>query len=235
MNSYYFFKITYSLFSIVLYIHVTLYQNFFANLILSTHCCTDFYFIGFSEEGDVKQTVSLNIRKWFQCPLAEKTTNLYLVWLSKGTQCRRKLLCNSYSCNKDDINTLQKCCDVCKKESNGVGESCPATHSACMERQIYYPVYNRTYCIRFGTCSFKRQFNGCKVFYIYFKHFAFVGTDEWPTVVVIEDTSIMAKSDNRISPHDILAAMSIWLYKFSETKCIILNVCRHWDVWLSWK
>lgn len=79
------------------------------------------------------------------------------------------------------------------------------------------------------------QFKGFTVFYIYFKHFAFVGTDEWPTVVVIEDTSIMAKSDNRISPHDILAAMSIWLYKFSETKCIILNVCRHWDVWLSLK
>lgn len=60
------------MFSIVLYIHVTLYQNFFANLILSTHCCTDFYFTGFSEEGDFKQTVSLNIRKWFQCPLRKQ-------------------------------------------------------------------------------------------------------------------------------------------------------------------
>lgn len=103
-----FFKITYSLFSIVLYIHVTLYQNFLTNLTFSTHCCTDFNFFGFSKVGDVKQTVSLNIRKWVQCPLAEKTTNIHLVWLSKGTQCRRKLLCNSYRCNNDEINTLQK-------------------------------------------------------------------------------------------------------------------------------
>lgn len=95
--------------------------------------------------------------------------------------CQKALNADANYCAIPIVVTMMKSTlykNVCEKESNGGGKSIPATHSACMERQIYYPVYNGKYCIRFGTCSFKRQFNGFKVFYIYFKHFAFVGTDE---------------------------------------------------------
>lgn len=125
---------------------------------------------------------------------------------------------------------------MCEKESNSGGESCPATQSACMERvnSILY-ITERIVSDSERVLLWDNLMPLKFFFYIYFKHFAFVWTDEWPTVVVIKDTSIMAKSDNLVSPHDILATMSIWLYEFSETKCIILDVCRHWDVWLSCK
>lgn len=138
-----------------------------------------------------------------------KKVDTDLVQLAKDTQCRRKVLCNSYLCNKDDINPLRNCCDVCEKECQCGGESCPATHPARMEREIYCPSMERT------VSDQERVLLRDKLMVLKFSlsisntllssELMHGLTDD-----VIED--IVAKSDKLFSPHDILATMPIWSY-----------------------
>uniref|UniRef100_A0A8W8N9U5 DNA 3'-5' helicase n=2 Tax=Magallana gigas TaxID=29159 RepID=A0A8W8N9U5_MAGGI len=149
-----------------------------------------------------------------------KKVDTDLVQLAKDTQCRRKVLCNSYLCIKDDINPVHNCCDVCEKECQCGGESCPATHPARMERKIYCPSMERTVSDQ-ERVLLRDKLRALKFSLSISNTLLSSELMHGLTDDVIED--IVAKSDKLFSPYDILATMPIWSYEFSEKICTILS------------
>lgn len=149
-----------------------------------------------------------------------KKVDTDLVQLAKDTQCRRKVLCNSYLCIKEDINPLHNCCDVCEKECQCGGESCPATHPARMERKIYCPSMERTVSDQ-ERVLLRDKLRALKFSLSISNTLLSSELMHGLTDDVIED--IVAKSDKLFSPYDILATMPIWSYEFSEKICTILS------------
>ena len=83
-----------------------------------------------------------------------KKIDTELIQLAKDSQCRHKILCDSYGCSNDKIVPLHNCCDICERNCCCEEETCPQTHLATSLNQ---PYCTGTFSVRCRAYSSERE------------------------------------------------------------------------------
>lgn len=147
-----------------------------------------------------------------------------LVQLAKDSQCRRKILCNSYACSFQEVVPIHKCCDICEKKCSCGEETCPEAHPATkstsqcsclspnlLERSVTHGdrmfLREKLIAYKFSLCDSTNLISNDLLHGL---------TDK-----LIED--IVGKSNVLFTAADIINSFPIWDYEVAEKICSIIN------------
>ena len=152
-----------------------------------------------------------------------KKIDTELIQLAKDSQCRHKILCDSYGCSNDKIVPLHNCCDICERNCCCEEETCPQTHLATSLNQLYCTdqhIMERSVSdaertlLKEKLLSFK--FCLCDSINLISGELMHGLTDK-----VIDD--IVEKSNKVFIPDDIMNSFPIWSYDIAEKVWAIFN------------